>query len=43
VGGQEFVNYFGKKLVGDEGGVVVIGDYYAGYAFCAAVGVEGVC
>ena len=41
--GEELVNDFGEELVGDEGWVFVVGDDDAGDAFCAAVGVEGVC
>lgn len=42
VAGEEFVDDFGEDLVGDEGGVVVVGDDDGGDAFGAAVGVEGV-
>ena len=38
--GQELVDDFGKELVGYEGWVVVVGDYDAGDALGAAVGVE---
>lgn len=41
--GEELVDDFGEQLVRDEGGVVLVGDYDAGDAFGAAVGVEGVC
>ena len=41
--GEKLVDDFGEELMGDEGGVFVVGDYDAGDAFGAAVGVEGVC
>jgi len=42
VRGEEFVDYFGEQLVGDERGVVLAADYDAADSFGAGVGVEGV-
>ena len=39
---QELVEDLGEQLVGDEGGILVVGDDDAGDALAAAVGVEGV-
>lgn len=37
---QEFIDYFGEKLMGHEGRVVGIADYYSGNSFSATIGVE---
>ena len=42
VAGEELVDALAEELVGDEGGVLMVGDYDATDAFGAAVGVEGV-
>lgn len=40
VAGQKLVDDFGEELMGDEGGVILVADYYSGDAFGAAIGVE---
>lgn len=40
VSGEKFIDHFGEELMGNEGGVVGVTDYYACDAFGATVGVE---
>ena len=37
---QKFIDHFGEKLMGYEGRVVGIADYYSGNSFSATVSVE---
>lgn len=39
---EELVDNFGEKLVGHEGGVVLVADYDTGDPLSAAVGVKGI-